>query len=118
MSASLGSALLAYPGFKSHGLRVIAAFDTDIRKINKTWEGITVQAIDELGKTVKERNISIGIIAVPSKEAQGVADDLVKSGVKCILNFAPTPLDVPEDVKVRDVDLSRELETLSFFLVK
>ncbi|MCD5397897.1 redox-sensing transcriptional repressor Rex, partial [candidate division NPL-UPA2 bacterium] len=66
---------------------------------------------------VKEKKVSIGIIAVPAREATGVAKKLVKAGVKCILNFAPTTLMVPENIQVKDVDLSRELETLSYFLV-
>lgn len=111
----LGSALLAYSGFRRHGLEIVAAFDTDIRKINKQMEGVTIQAIDDLSSTVAKENISIGIISVPVREAQDVADRLVESGIKCILNFAPTVLNVPEKVKVKDVDLSRELETLSYF---
>lgn len=113
----LGNALLAYPGFKNHGLNIVAAFDTDIRKINKQLEGITIQAIDELRKTVTSKKICIGIITVPAREAQEVADDLISAGVGCILNFAPAALIVPEDVKVKNVDVSRELEALSYFLV-
>lgn len=114
---NLGSALLAYSGFRMHGLELIAAFDTDIRKIGKHMEGVTVQAIDELSVTVIDKKISIAIITVPSREAQEVADELVRAGVRCILNFAPVSLTVQNNVKVKNVDLSRELETLSYFLV-
>jgi len=113
----LGSALLNYPGFKERGLNIVAAFDLNARKIDRQVKDITIQSIDELGRAVKEKKVSIGIIAVPAKAAQVVADKLVKGGVECILNFAPTSLNVPENVKVKDVDLSRELETLSYFLV-
>lgn len=112
----LGAALLAYSGFRKHGLDVVAAFDTDVRKIGKQFEGVVIQSLDEMPGSVKEKNVSLGIITVPSGEAQEVADTMIKSGVECILNFAPTSLNVPEHVKVRDVDLSRELETLSYFL--
>ena len=113
----LGSALLAYPEFKEHSLNIVAAFDANVRKIGRRVKDITIQSPEEIAKTVKEKKVSIGIIAVPAREATGVAERLVKAGVKCILNFAPITLMVPENIKVKDVDLSRELETLSYFLV-
>ena len=112
----LGSALLSYPGFKERGLNIVAAFDADARKIGRQLKELTIQSIDALSKVIAEKKISIGIIAVPAKEAQDVADKLTKAKVECILNFAPAALIVPENVKVKDVDLSRELETLSYFL--
>ena len=113
---NIGSALLTYSGFRGHGLELVAALDTDIRKIGKQLEGITVRAIDDLSSVVKKEKIAIAIVTVPSKEAQGVVDQLVDAGVSCILNFAPVSLSVPEYVKVKNVDLSRDLETLSYFL--
>jgi len=113
----LGSALLAYPGFKEHKLNFVAAFDSDPRKIGKDISGIIVQSIDQMPKVIKENKVSIGVITVPAKNAQEVADKLVSAGVECILNFAPTSLNIPENVKIKEVDLSRELETLSYFLV-
>ncbi len=113
----LGSALLSYPGFKERGLNIVAAFDSDARKIGKQMKDVAVQSIDELPNVIEEKKVSIGIIAVPARDAQEVADRLIKAGVECILNFAPAALIVPENVKVKDVDLSRELETLSYFLV-
>jgi len=113
----LGSALLRYPGFKDRGLNVVAAFDVDARKIGKQVKDVAVRSIEELPRTIKDKKISIGIIAVSAKDAQEVADKLIKAGVECILNFAPTTLNVAENVKIKDVDLSRELETLSYFLV-
>jgi len=113
----LGSALLAYPGFKERGLSIVAAFNSDATKIGKQVNDVTIQSIDELPKAIEEKSVSIGIIAAPAKNAQEVADKFIKAGVECILNFAPTTLIVPENVKVRDVDLSRELETLSYYMV-
>ena len=113
----LGSALLAYPGFKERGLNIVAAFDSDATKIGKQVNDVTIQSIDELPKEIGEKSVSIGIIAAPAKNAQEVADRFIKAGVECILNFAPTTLIVPENVKVKDVDLSRELETLSYYMV-
>ncbi|MFH1092761.1 MAG: redox-sensing transcriptional repressor Rex [Candidatus Omnitrophota bacterium] len=114
---NLGGALLAYPGFKNLGFNIVAAFDSDVKKIGKQINEVTVKAIDQLSKVIKEKKVLIAIIAIPVKEAQGVSDKLVASGVECILNFAPQALNVPEHVKVKDVDLSHELETLSYFLV-
>jgi len=113
----LGSALLAYSGFRRHGLDVVAAFDTDVRKIGKKIEGVTIHSIGDMGKIAKQKNVELSVITVPANEAQEITDTLVKCGVKCVLNFAPVSLNVPEDVQVKDVDLSRELETLSYFLV-
>ncbi|UCH11871.1 MAG: redox-sensing transcriptional repressor Rex [Candidatus Omnitrophota bacterium] len=112
----LGGALLAYPGFKERGLNIVAAFDSSKRKIGKKIKGIIIQSIDEMPKTVTNKKISIGIISVPAKVAQEVADKLISSRVKHILNFAPIALNVPEKIKLKNVDLSRELETLSYFL--
>ncbi len=112
----LGGALLAYPGFKEHGLNIVAAFDLDAKKAGKQHDEIIVQSPDEMPKIIRDKKISIGVIAVPAKNAQEVTDKLISAGIKCILNFAPASLNVPEDVKVKDVDLSRELETLSYFL--
>lgn len=113
----LGSALLAYPGFKDRGLNIVAAFESDATKTGKQVNDVTIQSIDELPKAIEEKRVSIGIIAVPARNAQEVADRFIKAGVECILNFAPTTLIAPENVKVKDVDLSRELETLSYYIV-
>ncbi|MGB3082437.1 MAG: redox-sensing transcriptional repressor Rex, partial [Candidatus Omnitrophota bacterium] len=112
----LGLALISYPGFKKHGLQVVAAFDTNEKKIGKELGGLAIQSLSDLKKTVASKKISIGIIAVPAENAQEVANELINSGIECLLNFAPTSLNVPEKVKVKNVDLSRELETLSYFL--
>lgn len=113
---NLGSALLAYPGFGERGFHIAAVFDNDLRKIGKRWEDVTIQDISELPKTVKAREIRIGIIAVPSGVAREVAHMLVSSGVRAILNFAPVRIEVPEGVNLRTADLTTELECLSYFL--
>lgn len=113
---NLGSALLAYPEFKSQGFHIVAAFDNDLLKIGKTWEGVKIEDVGRIGDVVKEKNIQIGVITVPPEAAQGVTNKLVSSGIKAILNFAPVFVSVPEKVKVQNVDLSVELEILSHFL--
>jgi len=111
----LGSALMIYPGFAKDRLNIVAAFDINARKIGKTIAGISIEPIENMADTVVSKKISIAIITTPAGQAQFVSDMLVKSGIHCIMNFAPVKLNVPEDVKVEDVDLSRALETLTFF---
>ncbi len=113
---NLGSALLAYPGFKEQGFNIIAVFDNDPGKTGKNRKGIIVQNVRELAATVRSAEIKIGIIAVPASEARKVADNLLKAGVECILNFAPLRLKLPKEVKLRNVDLTMELENFSCFL--
>lgn len=113
---NLGSALLAYPGFKEYGFEIAAIFDNDLRKIGKEWKGLTIQDTSELVKMIHEKRIDIGIIAVPHTAAQEVAEKLVEARVVCILNFSPVRLEVPKEVRVRNVDLSMELEILSYYL--
>lgn len=115
---NLGSALLSYKGFDSQGFKVVCAFDSDLRKVGKTFEGRKIQDISELEETVKERNIHIAILATSAESAQPVVDMLVKSGVKGILNFAPIRPQVPASVNLLNIDLSIELERLAYFLTK
>jgi redox-sensing transcriptional repressor len=114
----LGAALLSYPGFKEHGLTIVSAFDADERKIGQLYSNITVKALSALAREVKDKKISIGIIAVPAKNAQDAASKLTEAGIECILNFAPAVLRVAKGIKLKSVDLSRELESLSYYLTK
>ena len=113
-AGNLGSALCKYDGFSSWGFEVVALLDVDPKKIGETIAGIHVEALTELERVVDEREVAIGILATPAAVAQEVADRLAAAGVTSILNFAPTVLQVPEGVEVRRVDLSTELQILSF----
>ena len=113
---NLGSALLAYAGFRERGFKIVAVFDNDLRKIGKKWEDVILQDISELAEKIREQDIQIGIMAVPAEVAQRAADMLVLSGIRAILNFAPVRIVVPEDVELRSAELSSELECLSYFL--
>ena len=115
-AGNLGSALLAYPGFRERGFKIVAVFDNDLRKIGKKWEDVILHDISEIAEKVKEKEIQIGIIAVPAEAAQRVANMLISSGIRAILNFAPVRIVVPEDVELRSAELSSELECLSYFL--
>jgi redox-sensing transcriptional repressor len=112
---NLGRALASYKGFSERGFRIMALFDVDDSVIGSEVGGLDVQHLDELKDAVSEKGIVIGIIATPPAAAQEVADHLVDAGVKSILNFAPAVVNVAPDVNVRKVDLSIELQILSFY---
>ncbi|NRQ48549.1 redox-sensing transcriptional repressor Rex [Aeromicrobium stalagmiti] len=111
---NLGSALSAYQGFSTRGIRVAALVDADPQRVGSTVSGLTVSSLDDLDAIVADRSISIGVIATPGDAAQQVADRLVAAGVTSILNFAPALVQVPDGVDVRKVDLSVELQILAY----
>ena len=112
---NLGQALANYTGFRQRGFPVVALVDTDPAKIGDSVAGLVVRSIDELDAIIADHGVSIGIIATPAGSAQHVADRLVAAGVRSILNFAPSVLNVPAHVPVRKVDLATELQILSFY---
>lgn len=115
-AGNLGTALSNYHGFEAWGFQLAAVLDADPDKIGTPVDGLVVEDIETLPEVVAERRIVIGIVATPAEAAQGVADRLVDAGIKSILNFAPAVLRVPEGVVVRRVDLSTELQILTFHL--
>jgi redox-sensing transcriptional repressor len=110
---NLGRALAGFGGFRARGFQVVALFDDDPAKVGRKIEGIEVRPTSELA-TLRAQHVQIGIIATPAEVAQDVADALVDAGVSSILSFAPAVLHVPEGVVLRKVDLSMELQILSF----
>ena len=112
---NLGRALASYKGFSERGFRITALFDVDEDVIGSDIGGLPIKHLDELKEVVAEDGISIGIICTPPAAAQEVAERLVDASVKSILNFAPAVVNVPPDVTVRKVDLSIELQILSFY---
>jgi redox-sensing transcriptional repressor len=111
---NLGRALLKYRGFKSRHFHIVAVFDSDPRKIGQVHEGLKVESIESLRKAVLAHRITLGLLCVPADVAQVVADQMIASGIKGILNFAPVPLTVPSNVNVVAVDLSVQLEHLAY----
>jgi redox-sensing transcriptional repressor len=110
----LGQALTGYGGFSERGYSIEGIFDIDDQKVDVTVGGVRVRHLDELNQVVAQRSVSIGVIATPAESAQDAADRLVKSGVTSILNFAPVVVNVPLGISVRRVDLSVELQILSY----
>jgi redox-sensing transcriptional repressor len=111
----LGHALANFRSFSARGFEIVALFDSDPAKVGEKIDELTVHSMDALAEVVKRENVAIGIITTPPHVAQDVADRLVAAGITSILNFAPTVLSVPENVSMRKVDLSIELQILSFY---
>jgi redox-sensing transcriptional repressor len=112
---NLGHALANYRGFGARGFRIVGLFDADPLRIGELVGGVRVRHVDDLPLVAARTPIAIGIIAVPAPVAQQVADRLVDAGVVSILNFAPAVISVPSHVSLRKVDLSIELQILSFY---
>jgi redox-sensing transcriptional repressor len=112
---NLGHALANYRGFTERGFRVAALVDSDPAKRGEAIGEMAIRGLEELPGLVASEGIAIGIIATPASAAQQVADRLVAAGVTSILNFAPVVISVPGDVSLRKVDLSIELQILSYY---
>ncbi len=111
---NLGHALANYGGFMSRGFAIRALVDSDPELAGSEVAGITVHPVEDLERLVAKHGIAIGVIATPAHGAQDVCDRLVAAGVSSILNFAPIVLAVPDEVEVRKVDMSIELQILAF----
>jgi redox-sensing transcriptional repressor len=113
-AGNLGSALAKFAGFTDRGFSVVAVVDVDPAKVGRRLGDLVVHHQDDLAGLVERHDIIIGIITTPPAAAQEAAERLVEAGVNSVLNFAPTVLDVPTDVLVRDVDVAVELQILAF----
>lgn len=112
---NLGSALLAFPGFRLYGFQVAAAFDIDRRKIGRRKAGVLIENVAALGLLLA-RDIHLGIIAVPETAAQQIANELVQAGVRGILNFSPRRISVPRGIKVITIDIAMDLARLPYYV--
>ncbi len=114
-AGNLGRALANYGGLAKRGFDVVAVYDKDTRKIGSKVGAVSVQRLDELNHDCSEGCFDMAILAVPANSAQQVTDQLVDAGVRSILNFAPVRVNVPKSISVRQVDLSMELQVLSYY---
>ena len=112
---NLGSALLAFPGFRMYGFEIAAAFDADKRKVGRTKSGVMIEDAARL-RQIRRRRIGLGIIAVPEQAAQDVAESLVAAGIKGILNFSPRYIAVPKRVKIITIDIAMDLARLPYYM--
>lgn len=109
----LGQALMFYDGFQKYGFNIVAAFDNNPKLFGMTFNEKPVLDINELPQFVQQMNIKMAIIALPKQYTQEVANLLVKSGIKGILNFSQRFLEVPEDVVVQDINIVATLAILA-----
>ena len=118
-AGNLGFALADYPGFRQEGFRVVALFDCLRAKVGRqSRSGVPIHDIRRLKQVTRREEITIAVIAVPAASAQMVVNAVVGAGVKALLSFSPGALRVPPDVKLKSVDLTVSLESLSFFLAR
>jgi redox-sensing transcriptional repressor len=118
-AGNLGLALADYPGFREEGFEIAALFDTMREKIgHRSRGGVPIYDIRDFRRVTRRARIRIAVIAVPADAAQAVVSVAVAAGIKAILNFSPGTLKVPPDVKLKSVDLTVSLESLSFFLAQ
>jgi redox-sensing transcriptional repressor len=115
-AGDIGSAVARYQGFANRGLRVAMIFDNDPSKVGSQVGPFTVKDIKTIKDSVREAGIKVAMIATPSQTAQEVAEELVSSGVRAILNYAPINLNVPEDVKVQYIDPVIHLQRMTYYL--
>ena len=118
-AGNLGLALADYPGFRQEGFQIAALFDNFLDKVGKrSRSGVLIYDIKELKRIAKRERITIAVVAVPAPTAQAVVNAVVAADIKAILNFSPGALAVPSDVKLKSVDLTVSLESLSFYLAR
>lgn len=115
---NLGRALANYAGLGERRFQIVGLFDRDPKKAGTRVAGLTVEPVESLASAIAARGATIGIITTPAHAAQEVLDDLVEAGIRSVLNFAPTVLKAPDGVEVRRVDLSMELQVLTFYQVR
>jgi redox-sensing transcriptional repressor len=111
----LGQAIASSPIFAKHGIHIAAIFDTDRSKIGRSVGQVTVSPYECLARRVRDKDILVGVIAVPASAAHKVADDLIEAGVKIIFNYSEALLDVPPDVQLHTSNPAVELLTALYF---
>ncbi|MCF7958902.1 MAG: redox-sensing transcriptional repressor Rex [Phycisphaerae bacterium] len=112
-AGNLGAALAGYNVFKSHGMNIVAAFDTDPEKIGQEIHGKMIFDMERLWELVHRMHVHIGILTVPVDAAQRTAELMVNAGIRAIWNFTPVKLTVPENIVVERVDLLASLAVLT-----
>jgi redox-sensing transcriptional repressor len=118
-AGNLGLALADYPGFRQEGFEIAALFDALQAKVGQlSRSGVPIHDIQNLKRVAKKESIRIAVLAVPAASAQPVLDLVVAAGIKAVLNFSPGTIEVPAGVKLKSVDLTVSLESLSFFLAQ
>lgn len=113
---NLGHALLNYNFKRSNNIRISCAFDINPEITGKITQGVPVYSMDEMKQQIADQQIRIAILTVPQATAQNTADEMIEAGIKGIMNFTPIRLSAPNGVRIQNVDLATELQTLIYFL--
>ncbi len=113
---NLARALLRYHGFVERGFQIVALFDTDPTKIGQKLDDLEIHPPERIAEIIAATGAELGVLSVPAASAQGVAESLVKAGIRGLLNFAPSVLRLPATVSVVNVDLTVQLEQLAFLV--
>ena len=118
-AGNLGLALADYGGFRDDGFEIVALFDILKEKVGRRSRGgVVIHDMREFRKVAQREEIGIAVVAVPGAAAQGAINTVAAAGVRAILNFSPGAFKVPRGVKLKSMDLTVSLESLSFFLVQ
>ena len=114
----MGMALTDYYGFRKANFTVAALFDADPKKIGKKVGNAEVKDVKNFAAVVKRDKIEVAVIAVPAESAKAALDIVLKAGIRAVMNFAPVGLKAPPGVKLKTIDLTTSLESLSYFLAR
>ncbi|MFP3388028.1 redox-sensing transcriptional repressor Rex [Brevibacillus sp. SIMBA_040] len=115
-AGNLGHAISNYNAYLKDNMRIAAIFDSNPKKVGNELAGLSIQPLDELAKTIATKQIKLAIITVPAPAAQSVCDLLTQAGIKGILNFAPTTIRAPKDVRIHYADVTSNLQSLAYYL--
>jgi len=115
-AGNLGHALCSYKDFAKHGFQIVAVFDVDPSKVGQTWDGVPIRHIDDAATVIKSAGAELAIVAVPGAAAQAAFDKLRDAGIRGFLNFAPRKIETGNHARLRNVDITIELEGLTYAL--
>ncbi len=115
-AGDVGHALARYQGFRDRGFQVAMIFDSDPEKIGSQIGDYVIEDVATMGERIRQTSIVVAMVAVPAAYAQSVTDQLVKAGVKAILNYAPIRLSAPPEVRVQYIDPATHLQRMSYYI--
>lgn len=115
---NLGRAMISYFNGKRTKLTIVAAFDINPEKVNRVYAGVPCYHVDMLNKIIRNENIPIAIMTVPGEEVARVTETLVIAGIKGLLNYTPTPVNVPPSIYLQEYDMITSLEKIAYFVKK
>jgi len=115
-AGNLGHALFSYKEFARYGFEIVGVFDVDPEKVGKIWDGVTISPLSSCAEVITEKQVELALVVTPAAAAQAVVDELCRAGIRGILNFAPRKVEAPPEVVLRNVNITVELEGLTFAL--